>query len=132
MVVPVDPERGAVSLPGWRTVPLSSNRFQLVVNGELIDERATELRRIEDLIPILREAEAKLETEDENRAERSLRAAFGGRAFSAVLDETGALLLPTGEVAVGFETDITEDAALATLARYGARILRRLPLSAPA
>lgn len=131
MVVPVDPERGAVSLPGWRNVPLGSNRFQLVVNGELIDERATELRRIEDLIPALREAEAILGAEDENRAERSLRAAFGERAFPAVLDESGALLLPTGEVAVGFETDITEDTALAVLTGYGAKILRRLPLSAP-
>ena len=130
-VTRIDPDRGIVSLPNWRTVPISSTRFQLVVNGEFVDERSTDIRRIEELIPALERAESMLKAEPD-AAERSLEATFGPNTFNAILDESGALLLPTGEVAVGFEADTPEALALATIERHEAAIVRRLPLSAPA
>lgn len=109
-------ERRTTPEPGWIEIPLGHPRYALRVRSEAVSERELGTYQIEALVYDLLRLDATFPAPDERaRAGRIRR-----DEVAAVVDEGGALLMPTGEVVAQFPASRSLDQIEAILRAEGA------------
>lgn len=108
-VVRIPENRESVAIPGWTTISLGNKRFVLIVPANLITERTLQIHKLEDLrrelLDIDREMREQLKTDEE----RALDDENDLHVTPVLVEESGGLLLPTGEVVARFRAGLDLD-----------------------
>lgn len=95
-------ERFARVEPGWTEIPLGHRDYTLRVRSEAVSERRHGAYHIEAIVPDLLRLDATLPASDD----RAIALLSERDEVPAVVDEGGALLLPTGEVVAAFSATL--------------------------
>lgn len=128
-VVPLSDEREVVAVPGWRPLPIGNQRFQLLLHADAVPERAVRMPRLEELVPLITEAERRIDAQPLTEEERTLRSELGTSGVPVLLGSDGGLLIPTGEVVARFPDGMDLPAIEREVKARRAEVLRKLSFS---
>ena len=90
-VVRLPEDRDFISVPGWHSLPLGNERFQLLIRADLISERSLRVHRLEEeLVNQLLDADAQIPDRSTPDEERGLHDELGAESTPVLVGEGGA------------------------------------------
>src|SRR5919106_2075243 len=114
------------ALIGWRSFPIS-DKFELLLHADIVKERTLPTARLNDLIEEIIQVEEKMADRNFTRELHSFeKPPESLPVYSALLDDTGRILLQTGEVIARFHSSLNEDLIRKKLKELGGEIVKSI------